>query len=110
MSLSKPELLAPAGNWECLRAAVAAGADAVYFGLPVLNARMRADNFSMDDLPEIVAYLRAHDTRSHVTMNTLVFTSELSQAASMRSSFRTSVSRVSLARSRRGSRCTHRRR
>ena len=37
-----PELLAPAGNWDCARAAVAAGADAIYFGLPRFNARLRA--------------------------------------------------------------------
>ena len=37
-----PELLSPAGNWDCARAAVAAGADAIYFGLPRFNARLRA--------------------------------------------------------------------
>ena len=50
-----PELLAPAGNWDCVRAAVANGADAVYFGLPRFNARLRADNFTEAELPEIVA-------------------------------------------------------
>jgi putative protease len=43
---SKPELLAPAGDWDCIRAAVANGADAVYFGLSRFNARLRAHNFS----------------------------------------------------------------
>ena len=42
---TKPELLAPAGDWDCARAAVANGADAVYFGLPAFNARMRGDQF-----------------------------------------------------------------
>ena len=42
----KPEVLAPAGNWDCVRAAVANGADAIYFGLDQFNARMRADNFT----------------------------------------------------------------
>jgi len=45
----KPELLAPAGDWECARAAVANGADAVYFGMPAFNARMRAENFTAAD-------------------------------------------------------------
>ena len=45
-SLKTPELLAPAGNWDCARAAVEAGADAIYFGVERLNARMRADNDS----------------------------------------------------------------
>ena len=48
------ELLAPAGNWDCARAAVANGADAIYFGLPKFNARMRADNFTEEDLLELM--------------------------------------------------------
>ncbi len=48
------ELLAPAGNHECLRAAVANGADAVYFGLNSgFNARARAENFSLEELPSV---------------------------------------------------------
>jgi putative protease len=48
-----PELLAPAGDWEAMRAAVANGADAVYFGLRGgnFNARYRATNFAIDELP-----------------------------------------------------------
>ena len=52
-----PELLSPAGNWDCARAAVAAGADAIFFGLPKFNARLRADNFTEDDLPELMKFL-----------------------------------------------------
>ncbi len=77
---SPPELLAPAGNWDCARAAVAAGADAVYFGLPKFNARLRADNFTEADLPELITYLHRHGLRGFVTMNTLIFTSELKAA------------------------------
>lgn len=75
-----PELLSPAGNWDCARAAVAAGADAIYFGLPRFNARLRADNFTEDDLPELMKYLHAHGVRGFVAMNTLVFTGELEAA------------------------------
>ncbi|MBN8460867.1 MAG: U32 family peptidase [Verrucomicrobia bacterium] len=75
-----PELLAPAGNWDCARAAVAAGADAIYFGLSRFNARLRADNFTEQDLPELMDYLHRHGTRGFVTMNTLVFTGELETA------------------------------
>ena len=53
-SSHKPELLAPAGDWECLKAAVTAGADAVYFGLPAFNARLRAENFTEADLPLVM--------------------------------------------------------
>ena len=75
-----PELLSPAGNWDCARAAVAAGADAIYFGLPQFNARLRADNFTNEDLPELMAYLHRHGVRGFVTMNTLIFTGELEAA------------------------------
>lgn len=76
----RPELLAPAGNWDCARAAVANGADAIYFGLDRFNARMRADNFTLDDLPRLVPYLRAHGLRSYVTMNVLIFPAEMEEA------------------------------
>jgi putative protease len=75
-----PELLAPAGDWECLRAAVANGADAVYFGLPRFNARIRAHNFTEDELPEVVGFCHRHGVKAYVTFNVLVFTSELSDA------------------------------
>ncbi|MDQ8192327.1 U32 family peptidase [Roseibacillus persicicus] len=76
-----PELLSPAGNWDCARAAIAAGADAIYFGLPAFNARLRADNFTQDDLPELMAFLHKHGVKGFLTMNTLIFTSELEAAA-----------------------------
>jgi putative protease len=75
-----PELLAPAGNWECVRAAVANGADAVYFGLPRFNARIRADNFSEEDLPKVVDFCHVHGVKAYVAFNTLVFTHELDDA------------------------------
>jgi U32 family peptidase len=75
-----PELLSPAGNWDCARAAVAAGADAIYFGLEKFNARLRADNFTTADLPELMEYLHRHGVRGFVAMNTLIFTGELDAA------------------------------
>ena len=75
-----PELLSPAGNWDCARAAVAAGADAIYFGLPKFNARLRADNFIEADLAELMEFLHRHGVKGFVTMNTLIFTSEMKAA------------------------------
>ncbi|MBW4699479.1 MAG: U32 family peptidase [Aphanocapsa lilacina HA4352-LM1] len=75
-----PELLAPAGDWECARAAVENGADAIYFGLERFNARLRAQNFTEADLPELMAYLHSRGVRGYVTFNTLVFTDELAAA------------------------------
>jgi U32 family peptidase len=72
-----PELLAPAGNWECAKAAVENGADAIYFGLEKFNARMRADNFTVADLPELMAWLHQRGVKGYLTINTLIFTEEL---------------------------------
>ena len=75
-----PELLAPAGNWECIHAAIENGADAVYFGLDAgFNARARAVNFSLEGLPELMRLLHRRGVLGYVTLNTLVFTDELAQ-------------------------------
>ncbi|HPD17789.1 MAG TPA: DUF3656 domain-containing protein [Planctomycetota bacterium] len=76
-----PELLAPAGDRAALRAAVANGADAVYFGLQDFNARLRAANFAAEDLPEVLGYLHDRGVRGYVALNTLVFPDELAVAA-----------------------------
>ncbi|HEX2688770.1 MAG TPA: DUF3656 domain-containing protein [Kofleriaceae bacterium] len=73
-----PEILAPAGDRDALAAALAAGADAVYFGLDDgFNARARATNFASDQLPEVVAWIHRAGVRAYVTLNTLVFEPEL---------------------------------
>lgn len=75
-----PELLAPAGDWECARAAVENGADAIYFGLERFNARMRAHNFTEADLPKLLEYLHRRGVRGYLTFNTLVFENEVPEA------------------------------
>jgi putative protease len=75
-----PELLAPAGDWECARAAVENGADAIYFGLEKFNARMRAHNFGRDDLPKLMEFLHRRGVKGYVTFNTLVFENEMAEA------------------------------
>ena len=76
-----PELLAPAGDWECARAAVENGADAIYFGLDRFNARLRADNFTAADLPQLMEFLHRRGVKGYVTLNTLVFEHEMAEAA-----------------------------
>ena len=78
--METPELLSPAGDWDCLKAAVANGADAVFFGLSKFNARMRADNFREEELPEIIRFLHSHGVKGYVTLNVLIFTEELPDA------------------------------
>lgn len=77
------ELLAPAGDWECMRAAVANGADAVYFGVEKFNARARANNFHSDELPEVMAFLHTYGVKGFLTFNILVFEDELAEAKSL---------------------------
>jgi len=77
-----PEILAPAGDLDCLRAACGAGADAVYFGLSTgFNARAKAENFTLEGLAETFAYLHARGVKGYVAFNTVVYDSELAKAA-----------------------------
>src|SRR6202453_453536 len=76
----RPELLSPAGDWDCAKAAVENGADAIYFGLEKFNARMRAHNFTVADLPKLMEFLHRRGVKGYVTFNTLVFENELSDA------------------------------
>src|ERR1700746_4077798 len=76
----KPEIRSPAGYWPQLRAAIEAGADAVYFGLHHFTARAKV-GFSLDELPEVMRTLHRRGVRGFVTFNTLVFDHEVAEAA-----------------------------
>jgi len=80
--IAAPELLAPAGDWDCVRAAIENGADAVYFGLECgFNARARAANFALADLPRLMETLHLRGLKGYATLNTLVFSDELAEFA-----------------------------
>ena len=68
-----PELLAPAGDFEALRAAVAAGADAVYVGGKRFGARAYAKNFEIDEIKRAVIFCHIRGVRLYVTVNTLIY-------------------------------------
>ena len=72
-----PELLAPAGDFEALLAAVSAGADAVYLGGRAFGARAYAKNFDLDEIERAVEYCHLHGVKLYVTVNTLVFDKEM---------------------------------
>lgn len=80
MTPDEVELLAPAGTWESLRAAVANGADVVYFGVQQFNARMRAGNFKQEEMPGVMNFLHGHGLRGYVAMNVLIFPGEMQAA------------------------------
>ncbi|MBO8129465.1 MAG: DUF3656 domain-containing protein [Peptococcaceae bacterium] len=75
-----PELLAPAGGWDALVAAVQNGADAVYLGVKSFNARQSADNFDRDLLVKAIDYAHIRDVKVYVTMNILLADAELEEA------------------------------
>ncbi|KAA8485448.1 putative protease [Arcticibacter tournemirensis] len=79
MQNSKVELMAPAGSFESLMAAIKAGADSVYFGIEQLNMRARSsNNFTIDDLAKITAICKEHNIRAYLTLNTILYDHDIS--------------------------------
>ena len=75
-----PELLAPAGSWEAFRAAADNGADAIYMGAGAYNARVFAENPSVQQLAEWISYAHLRSTKVYLTLNTLLYDTELRPA------------------------------
>ena len=72
------EIMAPAGNFECLMAAIQGGADSVYFGVGNLNMRSHsANNFTNEDLAEVVRICRQHGVKTYLTLNIVVYQTEM---------------------------------
>ncbi len=72
------EIMAPAGSWESLSAAIKAGADSVYFGIEKLNMRAKSSsNFTTDDLREIVRICNENNVKSYLTVNTILYDNDL---------------------------------
>lgn len=81
--MSKVELLAPVGDWNCLKAAVQNGADAVYFGVEQFNARMYAENFNIDDMKQVINYCKLRNVKTNLTVNTLIKNCEFEAAVDL---------------------------
>lgn len=78
MNRGEFEVMAPVGSWESLRAAIDAGADAVYFGIQGLNMRSRsANNFTVDNLHEIVALCESERVKTYLTVNTIIYDGDM---------------------------------
>ncbi|MFH1404144.1 MAG: peptidase U32 family protein [Candidatus Altiarchaeota archaeon] len=73
------ELLSPAGGWDCLKAAAAEGADAVYFGVGSFNARVRAGNFDLGELSDAVKFCHDRGVKAYLAVNTLVKNAEVGE-------------------------------
>ncbi|HRN94981.1 MAG: U32 family peptidase [Chitinophagales bacterium] len=79
MKKSKLEIMAPAGSWEAMMAAIKAGADSIYFGIEQLNMRARStNNFFLSDLKKIAETCAAHDVKSYLTLNTIIYDHDIS--------------------------------
>ncbi len=78
--MPKVELLSPVGDFECLKAAVQNGADSVYFGAEDFNARVFANNFTIDDIEKVINYCKIRNVKTNLTLNTLLKNSEFDKA------------------------------
>lgn len=78
--MKKIELLAPVGDFDCLKAAVQNGADSVYFGANMFNARASAKNFDINTLKEAIEYCNLRNVKSHLTLNILIKNNEFEDA------------------------------
>lgn len=81
--MERPELLAPCGDFECLKAAVQNGADSVYLGTSDFNARARAKNFDDETLKEAIIYAKLRNVKVHVTLNILIKNHEFEDAVKL---------------------------
>lgn len=80
LKTSKPELLVPAGDFECVRAGVQNGADCIYFGANMFSARASAKNFSREELKQVIEYCKIRNVKTNLTLNTLITDSEFADA------------------------------
>ena len=79
----RPEILAPVGSMEALNAALAAGCDAVYFGLPSFGARAFANNFDLETTKEVIERCHLCGVKVYITMNTILYEDEMEDAYNM---------------------------
>ena len=84
--MKKNELLVPVGDFECLKAAIQNGADAVYLGASEFNARNSATNFELDKLEEAIDYAHLRNVKVYLTLNTLIKNNEFNSALKLASS------------------------
>ncbi len=81
--MKKPELLLPAGSRAALEGAIEGGADAIYMGSSKFNARMRAENFSHEDMLSAIRLSKAYGIKTYITLNTRLYDTELREALSL---------------------------
>lgn len=93
--MTKVELLAPVGDWNCLKAAVQNGADAVYFGVEQFNARMYAANFNVEDMKQVIEYCKLRNVKTNLTLNTLLENCEFDNAVDLaKEAYKTGVDAI----------------
>lgn len=79
-TLVVPELLVPAGDFDCVRAGVQNGADCIYFGANMFSARANAKNFSLEELKQVIGYCKIRNVKTNLTLNTLLTDEEFADA------------------------------
>lgn len=81
--MKKLELLSPVGDFDCLKSAVQNGADSVYFGSTLFNARASANNFDINTLKQAIEYCKLRNVKTNLTLNTLIKNDELNDAINL---------------------------
>jgi putative protease len=90
MSLKKPILLAPAGSFEAIHAAIRRKADAIYFGVEQLNMRTKSvPPFTIDDIEEVANICKNHHIKAYLTLNTVVYDYDMQLARKIIKKFKT---------------------
>ena len=83
MVAKKPELIAPAGSWPALRAAIESGANAVYFGIIGDNMRAKADNFQIKDMKKVASLCHKNKVKAYLTLNSIIYDFEFKKINSI---------------------------
>lgn len=81
--MKKLELLSPVGDFDCLKSAIQNGADSVYFGSTLFNARASANNFDINTLKQAIEYCKLRNVKTNLTLNTLIKNDELNDAINL---------------------------
>ena len=81
--MKSPELLSPVGDFECLKASVQNGANAIYLGASAFSARAKATNFNEEELCEAIKYAKLRNVSVHLALNTLIKNEEFIDAVSL---------------------------
>lgn len=81
--MNRPEVLSPAGDIDTFKECIYSGCDAIYLGLPKFNARMRAENITLENLPNLIRFAHLKKVKVYITLNTILTDKEIKEAVAL---------------------------